>query len=59
MSACVLGLCFDCYYIAVLCDYVSENVKGYQYLFVCHYYTFLFIHLHSYSERDETGSLCL
>ena len=59
MSACFLGLCFDCDYIAVSCDYVSKNVKWYQYLFVCHYCTFLCIHLLFYPEKDEAGSLCL
>ena len=59
MSACFLGLCFDCYYIAVLCDYVSKNVKWYQYLLVYHYCTFLCIHLLFLPERDEAGNLCI
>ena len=28
MSAYFLGLCFDHYYIAVLCDYVSKMLSG-------------------------------
>lgn len=54
-----LDLCFNCYYVAVLCVYVFEKFKWYLYLSVCHYCPFLSIDLLCYPGTDEAGTFYL